>query len=274
MMYSNLAKSRDFGFHAVLMFIFEISSELQKKSEDMHGRIGECRGRAFRLLFRVNPWKAHALLQVFLIRRGKRPGQAHVKPKHRLVKNQVPAHQSRKQDKDGKFLKNLFPFTDEKDGVISNEGRNKDRDEASYVTMCMKTSSGKTISIGIDRRQGAEKIREEVEKRTQIPKDLLFIANEGKALTEKQTVEECNTREGATIDVSLRLQGGAKGEEMKTSAGSTEERQVRIITLESHSEISGVEDMKLGDVTDLIRREIENASKRSDERIEICSRKI
>ena len=49
-------------------------------------------------------------------------------------------------------------------------------------------------------------------------KDILYIASEGKALSERETIEDCHVREGTTIEVSQRLQGGTKDEEMKASA--------------------------------------------------------
>ena len=85
----------------------------------------------------------------------------------------------------------------------------------------------------------------------------MYSANQGKALSEKKTIEDCNKKERATIDVTLRLQSGTKDEEMKkTSAGSIEERQVGRITSEPHSKKSGIEDMKLGGVTVLLKKKL------------------
>ena len=118
------------------------------------------------------------------------------------------------------------------------------------------------------------KIKEEDERKTKIPQDILYIVNEGKAPSEKQTIVDCNVRGEPTIKVSLKLKGVTKDEEMTTSAGSTDEGQVRRRTSESHSEISGIEDMKLGDVTDLLQGEIECAPKTSNEgEIETASRR-
>ena len=73
--------------------------------------------------------------------------------------------------------------------------------------------------------------------------------------------------------MTVRLQGWTKDEEMRTSTEATEERQVGRRTSEPCSETNGIEEMKLGDVTDLKKREIEIASTRTDEKIESASKR-
>ena len=75
-------------------------------------------------------------------------------------------------------------------------------------------------------------MKEEVKRKTQIPKCPLYLASQGNALCEKKNIEECNFRECAAIDKTLRLQGGTNDEEPKPSARSTEERQARRRTSE------------------------------------------
>ena len=92
-------------------------------------------------------------------------------------------------------------------------------------------------------------------------------------MKDEMKAEEYHIREGTPIEMTLRLQGGTKDEEMKNSAGTSEERQVRRRTFEPCSEISGNEEMKLGDVTDLIKRKLKLPKKRSDQRNESASKR-
>ena len=57
---------------------------------------------------------------------------------------------------------------------------------------------------------------------------------------------------------------------MMTSAGSGEDRQV----IRKHSEVSGIGDAQLNDDTEHIKREINNASRRSEEKMESLLQKI
>ena len=141
------------------------------------------------------------------------------------------------------------------------------------MTVYVKTIEGKTIRIRCNNRQKAVKIKDKVERRTATPKKHHCLVSQGKAMKDDKTIDDCSIKKGTTIEMTLRLQGGTNDHEMKTSAGTTEERQVKRRTSEPISEISGIEEVKLGDVADLIRREVESASQRSEEGIENASKR-
>ena len=54
-----------------------------------------------------------------------------------------------------------------------------------------------------------------VERKTLIPRDQLYLANQGKVLNDKKTVAESNIPAGATSEMSLRIMGGMKEDVMK-----------------------------------------------------------
>ena len=67
--------------------------------------------------------------------------------------------------------------------------------------------------------------------------------------------------------MTLRIQGGMKGESICTS-DAADERQVKRRTSELCSEISDINDIKLSDITEHLKREIDNATKKSNEQME------
>ena len=71
------------------------------------------------------------------------------------------------------------------------------------------------------------------------------------------TVEESNSKNDLSLEMTLGLQGGMKEDEMTTSAGSAEDR------------IGGVQ---LSDDTEHIRREINNTSRRLEEKWKVYCR--
>ena len=71
----------------------------------------------------------------------------------------------------------------------------------------------------------------------------------------------------ATLEMALRLQGGTKKDETMISARSAEDRNMR----RKHSEVG---EAQLSDDTEHIKREINNASRRSDEIVQILLQKF
>ena len=97
--------------------------------------------------------------------------------------------------------------------------------------------------------------------------------SQGKVLSEKKTIEESNIKEGATLEMTMRLQFGTKDREMMTSAGTMDERQVKRRASEPCSEISGIDDVKVSEVTDHIKREIDSATKMMQKEISSASKR-
>ena len=82
-----------------------------------------------------------------------------------------------------------------------------------------------------------------------------------------------NIKGSTTIELTLRIQGGMKGESFSTS-DAADERQVKRRTSELCSEISDINDIKLSDITEHIKREIDNATKISNEQMEIWMKSL
>ena len=70
---------------------------------------------------------------------GKRQWQTQSKPKHEEARTQTQAH--------------LFKYIVDENCVIHNEGMNDVNEKLTYMTVYVRTISGKTISIRCDRRQ-------------------------------------------------------------------------------------------------------------------------
>ena len=84
----------------------------------------------------------------------------------------------------------------------------KNRVEKPDMTVYVKTISGKTVSVKCDRRQKAKRIMEMVERKTSIPKDQLYLLNQGTVLNDKKAIEESIIEAGATIEMFFRILGG------------------------------------------------------------------
>ena len=62
-----------------------------------------------------------------------------------------------------------------------------------------------------------------MERKTLIPRDQLHLANQGKVLNDKKTVEESNIEAGAMVGMSLRIMGGVKKEEVMETSETEED---------------------------------------------------
>ena len=64
--------------------------------------------------------------------------------------------------------------------------------EGISMTIYVRTSSGKTISMKCTRKQKVATISDEVERRSSIPRGMMHLVHHGKVLNEKKTIEENN----------------------------------------------------------------------------------
>ena len=97
--------------------------------------------------------------------------------------------------------------------------------ENNMITIYVRTSSGKTISIKCDKKRKAVSILDEVERRCTIPRSMTYLVLHGKVLNEKRTIEENNIGTETTIDVSLRFPGGIEKSELMDTLESEEDRE-------------------------------------------------
>ena len=126
-------------------------------------------------------------------------------------KNQWQAltvHQSKREEVGCEFQEYMLTLATEENRKIFDDGMIKDRVEYLNMSVYVRTVNEKTISIKCDRGQNATRIMEIVERKTLIPRDQLYLANQGKMLNDKKTMEESNIETGATIEMSLITLGG------------------------------------------------------------------
>ena len=144
--------------------------------------------------------------------------------------------------------------------IVEPEGEN----EKNKITIYVRTSSGKTISIKCDRKRKTMSILDEVERRSAIPRSMTFLVHHGKVLNEERTIQENNIGTETTIDMSLRLLGGMEKSELMDTLESEEDREKRR-KLEETCE--GKQTRPSEDAM-FLRKEVVDALKRSDEKME------
>ena len=154
---------------------------------------------------------------------GKRQWQTRSKPKLSETRTETQAHQSKGYE----LQDHLFKCIVEEYCVIYNEGMKHVSEKLSYMTVYVRTISGKTISMRCDRRQSITRIKDEIERKTKIPKALQHLSNKGKTLSERKTIQENTIMKEATLEMTLGLQGELKEFEMMTSAASAEDGNLR-----------------------------------------------
>ena len=137
------------------------------------------------------------------------------------------------------------------------------------MTIYVKMINGKTISIKCEGKQTATVISDEVERRSLIPRDMTYLVHKGKVMSEKKTIEEHNIEAEATLEMSLRLLGGMEMNEQMDTHETGEDRE-KIRKLEEGKEGKMTNP---NDDTVYLRRDIMEALKRSDEKMESYSRK-
>ena len=84
-----------------------------------------------------------------------------------------------------------------------------------------------------------------------IPTSQQRLTTLGKRLNEEESMLNNNVKEATTIETTLRLHGGMKGETL-SSADAVDDRQVKRRTSEPCSEISEINEIKLTNVTEAL----------------------
>ena len=90
------------------------------------------------------------------------------------------------------------------------------------MTVYVRTIKGETISIKCDRQQKIANMLDILERKTSIPRGMMYLVSQGKVLNDKKTIEESNIEASTTIEMSLRKTGGMEKEEL-TETAETEE---------------------------------------------------
>ena len=110
-------------------------------------------------------------------------------------------------------------------GKNTTEPEHKDEFEENYMTVYVKTISGKTDRVICDKKQKADTVSRKIEMRTAIPRRITCLTHQGKMLNDKKTIEESNIEAETTIEMSQRLLGGMEKNDMKDSFELEEERK-------------------------------------------------
>ena len=141
--------------------------------------------------------------------------------------------------------------------------------EENCMTVHVKTINGKTISIKCDKKQKAATASDEVERTSSILRGMTYLAHQGKVMNEKKTIEENNVGAETTIEMFLRLLGGMDESDMKDSSETEEEREKK----RKLEETSKGKSTKTSEESIFLQREIIDAIRKSEEKVDIYSRK-
>ena len=153
--------------------------------------------------------------------------------------------------------------------IVNNTEMNDDVLEKNNLTVYVKTINKKTISICYYDSMKAAVMLEEVERRTTIPRDMTRLTHKGKAINGKKSMKDNNIKANETIEMSLRLLGGMEvNEQMDTH--ETEEDREKKRKLDEGKEGKAT---KPSDDMAHLRKDIMEALKKSDEKMECYSRR-
>ena len=147
---------------------------------------------------------------------------------------------------------------------------NDDVHEENYMTVYVKTINKKTISIRYYGNMIAAVMLEEVERRTMIPRDMTRLVHKGKAINGKKSMKENNIKANETIEMSLRLLGR---DGSKRAYGHTRNRRRQRKKKGSWDEGKEGKTTKSNDDMAHLKKDIMEALKKSDEKMECYSRK-
>ena len=155
---------------------------------------------------------------------------------------------------------------------VDTVGKNEVNDDVldeNNLKIYVKTINKKTISIYYRDSMKAAVILEEVERRTEIPKDMTRLTHKGKDINEKKSMKENNIYTNETIEMSMRLLGGMEANEQMDTRETDEDREKKR-KLDEGKEGKAAKPNE--DITHL-KNDIMEALKKTDEKMECYSRK-
>ena len=120
--------------------------------------------------------------------------------------------------------------------------------------------------------QRAAEVKEEVERKTSIPRGMTHIVHQGKMLNCKKTIAENSIGAEETFEMSLRMSGGTEENVSMGSLESLESEDERTLADEKKMKLEGKSTRPRED-TMYPRKEIIEAIKRTNEKIETYSQK-
>ena len=107
------------------------------------------------------------------------------------------------------------------------------------MTVHVKTIKGKTISVKCTAGSMAVHMMQQIDKKTETPKEQQHLVGRGRVLKDERKLKEYDIKDGETIELTMLLVGGTKRDETMPSK-AMEEREAKRRTSESNSDISGI----------------------------------
>ena len=153
--------------------------------------------------------------------------------------------------------------------IADKNEKNDDVLEENNSKIYVKTINKKTISICYYDSMKAAVILEEVERRTAIPRDMTRLTHKGKDINEKKSMKDNNIDTNETIEMSMRLLGGMEVNEQMDTHETDEDREKKR-KLDEGKEGKATKPSE--DIAHL-RKDIMEALKKTDEKMECYSRK-
>ena len=188
-------------------------------------------------------WVPFSKKDTFFIREWESGKKLKFKNKKQIEKTVKLTHQPKQQHAQPALA---YDDTESRSGLDKelNDGMNKDLIDGKYKkTVNVKTLNGKTISIKYDPLDTVDSAKQQLERKTSIPKEQQHLVSRGRVLKDKMKIEDCNMKEGETIELIAALLGGTKREESR-SISRIEERESKRNVSEPNLEICGMEESK------------------------------
>ena len=88
-------------------------------------------------------------------------------------------------------------------------------------TLFVKTLNGKTANIKYDPLDTVESVKEQIERKTRIPKEQPHLVSQGKVLKDKLEIEDYNVKAEDTIELTAALVGGRKEKQKEKHQNQT-----------------------------------------------------
>ena len=137
--------------------------------------------------------------------------------------------------------------------------------EENYMTVHVKTTNGKTISIKCEKNRKQLLLSDEIERRSLIPRGMTYLVHPGQVMNEneKNSMEENNIETETTIEISLRQLGVMERSGLMDTLESEEDREKKKLYEVSEGKLTGPSEDAL-----FLRKEIIDVLKRSQEKNE------
>ena len=116
--------------------------------------------------------------------------------------------------------------TDDEYGSYTSERKYSDLNDGRYKkTIYVKTWTSRTITVVFSPERATRFMREEIERKTGIPKDHQQLVAGGRVLMDNVSMKEIGLSEGRTIEMTAKIMGGMKHKSLSPKPMDTEKRR-------------------------------------------------